>query len=85
MATPNERNKVSVIVGILVLAILAYFAFTFLTAPDNRTATQRVSDAVEQLPDGPGAAVEQLEDRTPAERAGDAIENAADRIENSVQ
>lgn len=72
---PDVNNKsIMTLVIVVVAALVLYGA---LTMPDQRTATQRVGDAIEALPDA-GKAAEQLERRTPGERLGDAVKDATD-------
>lgn len=67
--------------GIVVAAI----AIILLTLPDRRTTGERVGDAVDALPHGVGAAAGQLRDRSPAERAGDAVKKAEDKTSDTVK
>jgi hypothetical protein len=59
----------------VVVAAIALIGYSVLTMPDHRTTTDKVSDAVRELPQGPGKAAEQLEDRTPGQKLGDAIKD----------
>jgi len=65
--------------GVIVIVVLAILTFGILTMPDQRSTGERVGDAIDALPEGPGEAAEQLKKRTPGERLGDAIEDATDR------
>jgi hypothetical protein len=71
MNNPNARNLL-VLVAIIAIAFLAY---GFLTMPDQRSTTDKVGDAIHALPDGPGKAARQLEDRTPGQKIGDTIKD----------
>ncbi|MDV6331600.1 hypothetical protein [Asticcacaulis sp. 201] len=55
-------------------AIIIILAVVVLNVPDRRSGTERVGDAIETLPQGPKKAADQLGDRNPVEKAGDAIE-----------
>lgn len=69
---------------ILIVIIVAVLAYVVLTTPDNRTATDRVSDAVRELPKGPDKAARELENRTPGQRIGDAVKDAGDDIKRDT-
>lgn len=68
------------IASILLVIILLIAAYMFLAAPDNRNGFERVGDAIHELPNGADAAANQLKDRTPAQKAGDAIEDAGENL-----
>ena len=86
MATEQEKNSTTMIIVIAVLAVLAFLAYNFLNAPDRRTTGERVGDAVDHVQEGHGidSAVKSMQDRTPAQKAGDAIENAGDDVQKAV-
>ena len=65
------KNGIYILCGAALLAIVAIF---LLNMPDKRSGPERVGDAVEALPQGVDKAGDQLEDRNPVEKAGDAIE-----------
>ncbi len=65
------RNGIFILCGIALVVIVAIF---LLNVPDNRSGPERVGDAVEALPNGVDKAGDQLKDRNPVEKAGDAIE-----------
>jgi short subunit fatty acids transporter len=65
------RNIIIVAV-ILVLAVLAY---AVLTMPDRRNTTEKIGDAIHDLPQGADKAARQLEDRTPGQKLGDTIKD----------
>ena len=66
------------VIGIIAVVVIAAGAFTFLTAPDERTAGEHLSDAAESLDEGVDDAARELEDRTPAQRFSDEVEDATD-------
>lgn len=70
----NRTRVLSLIVAVL-LIVVAYF---MLTKPDNRGPLEKVGDAVGRLDEGVDDAARELEDRTPAERIEDGIEDATD-------
>ena len=69
------KNGIYILVGAAILVIAIIF---LLNLPDNRSSTERVGDAVEALPNGVDKAGDQLKDRNPVEKAGDAIDRKTD-------
>ncbi len=65
------KNGIYILCGVALLAIVVIFLFNM---PDKRSGPERVGDAVEALPQGVDKAGDQLKDRNPVEKAGDAIE-----------
>jgi hypothetical protein len=63
------------LVMLAVIIALAFLAYSFLTMPDHRTTTEKVGDAIHDLPQGVNKAGRQLEDRTPGQKIGDAIKD----------
>lgn len=63
------------VVGVLVIVVIGYAA---LTTPDTRSTGEKVGDAIDSLDEGIDDAARELEDRTPAERIGDEIDDATD-------
>lgn len=53
------------------LIILAVLVYGVMSIQDERSTSQRVSDAVHNLPRGYDKAEQQLEDRTPIQKLGD--------------
>ncbi len=64
---------------LLVVLVIGVFAWGVLTMPDQRSAGQKIGDAVDALPDGVDKAARELEDRTPGEKIGDAVKDATDK------
>jgi len=71
MNNPTTRSA-AVFVVILAVILLAY---SILTMPDHRTTTEKVGDAIHDLPQGVDKASRQLEDRTPGQKLGDQIKD----------
>jgi hypothetical protein len=71
-------NKSVQIVVALLIALLVAGGVYFFTAEDNRTLNEHVGDAVGALDEGVDDAARELEDRTPAERLSDEVEDATD-------
>jgi hypothetical protein len=68
----------------LLAIVAAIVAWQVLTMPDQRTAGEKIGDAVDALPDGVDKAARQLEDRTPGEKLGDAVEDAGEEIQENT-
>jgi hypothetical protein len=66
---------------VLIFAIGAYYV---LNAPDRRNAGEKMSDAINELPNGLDKAGRQLESRTPADKLGDAVKDAGNEIKKST-
>ena len=78
----NTQPKTLII--ILVTIFLGIVIWGILTMPDQRSAGQKIGDAVDALPQGVDKAARQLEDRTPGEKLGDAIKDAGDDIKKNT-
>lgn len=79
MASINNQSSVSKMVLVaVVVGVIGIGGYYVLNAPDNRTAGERIGDAVDELPDGLDNAARELESRTPAEKLGDDIKDATD-------
>lgn len=65
------RNLMIAVVAILVIG----FGYVAMNQPDNRSVGQKISDAADELPNLDKAG-RQLEDRTPADKIGDAVKDA---------
>ena len=68
----EKYKKPLVIVVVLIVAVLAY---GLLTMRDQRSMTEKIGDAIHDLPQGPDKAARQLEDRTPGQKLGDAVKD----------
>jgi hypothetical protein len=78
----NQNNKWWLIfAAVVIIGILAYSA---LTMKDTRNTTERIGDAIHELPEGLDKAGRQLEDRTPGEKIGDAVEDAGEQIKENT-
>ncbi len=80
MTVENNKGPV-IIISVIVIAIVAY---GFLTMKDQRTTTEKVGDAIHDLPQGADKAGRQLEDRTPGQKLGDAVKDTGDKIKDST-
>jgi hypothetical protein len=66
------------LIAILVVAVLGLGAYVVLNQPDQRSAGEKVGDAISNLDEGVDDAARELEDRTPGERLKDDINDATD-------
>lgn len=60
---------------VLIIVALSYVA---LTAPDQRNGFQKIGDAISILPEGADKAARELQDRTAAEKLGDAVRDGVE-------
>jgi short subunit fatty acids transporter len=77
----NRKNLLT----ILIVVILVVLAYGVLTMPDRRTTTEKIGDAIHELPQGADKAARQLEDRTPGQKMGDAVKDAGDKIKDNTR
>jgi hypothetical protein len=70
----SSGNTAVTILFVLVIAIIAVAAVYLMQ--DHRSASQRIGDAVQALPQGPSKAVNKLGDQPPAQNLKDNIGNA---------
>lgn len=76
MATKNKN--IPLIIGVIAVLVVGFVAYAALTAPDQRSTGEKVGDAVGKLDEGLDDAGRELEDRTPAERISDEVQDATD-------
>jgi hypothetical protein len=80
----NAKNKKLLpAVGIaLIVVLVGYFV---LNTPDQRTAGDKIGDAINELEKGgPEKAMRQLQDRTTGEKIEDAASDAKDDIKRAI-
>jgi cell division protein FtsL len=80
MSQPQGKSLM-IAVTILVIAVLGYYV---LNAPDRRNASEKMSDAINELPKGLDKASRQLENRTPGEKLSDAAKDAGDDVKKAT-
>ncbi|HCM83743.1 MAG TPA: hypothetical protein PKW15_03690 [Alphaproteobacteria bacterium] len=79
------NDNVKTILIVIVVAVVAILGYQMLVAPDNRTAGERVGDAIDAFAEGkPGKAIDELEDKTPGEKLGDAIKDFGDEVKEKT-
>lgn len=84
MSVQNDNTKT--IIAILVVIVLAIAGYYMLNAGDNRTAGEKIGDAVDNVQEGNmDGAVNSLKDRSPAQKMGDSIEEAGDDVQESLE
>ncbi len=69
----NSKRNLVIVLVIIVAAVVAY---AVLTMPDQRNTTEKIGDAIHDLPQGADKASRQLEDRTPGQKLGDDIKDS---------
>lgn len=73
-------------VNIIVVAVIAAgLVFYFFHGRDERGLGERLDDATTHMSQGLDEAAEQLEDRTPAEKLGDAVNDASRDLRNGTR
>ena len=70
-----DRISIRGLVLALAAVVVVLVGYLFLTMPDHRNGTERVGDAIHDLPQGVDKASRQLEDRSPGQKLGDAIKD----------
>ncbi|MDX2027941.1 MAG: hypothetical protein SFW62_04840 [Alphaproteobacteria bacterium] len=78
----NTTYKWPLILGVIIIASIGTYAF--LTMQDHRSATEKIGDAIHELPQGLDKAGRQLEERTPAQKLGDAVKDTGDEIKENT-
>jgi len=78
----SEKYKWPMIFGaVIVVAVLSYGV---LTMRDQRNTTEKIGDAIHDLPQGVDKAERQLQDRTPGQKLGDAVKDTGDKIKDNT-
>lgn len=80
----TQKSNSNFFLIVIILIIVAGVGYYIMTAPDNRTAGEKVGDAIDELPNGLDKAGRQLEDRTPGEKLGDAMQDAGEDLKKST-
>jgi hypothetical protein len=76
----DEKYKGPLFVAAVIVA--GVVAYGVLTMPDQRNTTEKIGDAIHDLPQGADKAERQLEDRTPGQKLGDAVKDTGDKIKD---
>ena len=80
--TTQSQGKFILMAGLAV--IIGVAGYYILNAPDKRDAGQKISDAINELPNGVDKASRQLKDRTPGEKLSDAAKDEGDDIKKAT-
>ena len=72
------NKNTQIILGVIAIVVIGGGAWAYMNQPDDRTASQHIGDAFNELDEGVDDAARELEDRTPLERAQDEYEDATD-------
>lgn len=70
---------IAAVVGFVVLV-----AYAIMTKPDQRSVSEKISDAYHELGKGADKAERQLEDRTPAQKLGDDLKDVGDDVKHDT-
>lgn len=81
MAGQSQNKFLTIAVLAVVIGIIGYYV---LNAPDRRDPGQKISDAVNALPNGVDKAARQLQDRTPGDKLSDAAKDKEDDIKKAT-
>lgn len=71
--------------AVIAAVIVAVVGYGMLTTPDQRSLTDKISDAFHALPHGVDKAERQLEDRTPGQKLGDDVKDAGDKLGDKIK
>jgi hypothetical protein len=79
-----QKSFVKPLLYAVVIIAVGVLGYNVLYAPDKRNGAEKVSDAVDALPNGVDKAARQLESRTPADKLHDAAQDAKDDFNKST-
>ncbi len=68
------------VIILFVAGILVYYTFNI---PERRSPGRKIGDAINELDSGAKKAARQLEDRTPAEKLEDTVNDAKEKVNNA--
>ena len=78
----RDTYRWAMIAGAVLIALL--LGYEVMTMSDTRSTTEKVGDAIHELPQGADKAERQMEDRTPGQKLGDAVKDAGDKIKDNT-
>lgn len=81
MTTHSLGRNFLIIALVIAVGVVGY---SILNAPDKRDAGTKISDAIDELPNGVDKAARQLESRTPADKLEDAASDARENLKKST-
>jgi hypothetical protein len=73
--------KIAIVTALVISASVV--TYNVLYAPDKRNGAEKISDAVEELPNGVDKAARQLESRTPADKLHDTHQDATEHLKKA--
>lgn len=80
----DKHTQINSLIAIILVFIISIFGYYILNTPDQRNVGEKISDAVDELPNGVDKAARQLEDRTPGEKLSDVVNDIGDDIKKST-
>ncbi len=81
MTTHSLGRNFLIVALVIAVGVVGY---SILNAPDKRDAGTKISDAIDELPNGVDKAARQLESRTPADKLEDAASDASEDLKKST-
>ena len=81
---PSQVPLGKFLVTAALIIVLAFVAYSVLNTPDQRSAGQKIGDAIDELPKGFDKASRQLENRTPADKLSDAAKDIGNDLKKST-
>lgn len=81
---PSQSTSDKFILTLALLTVIGVVGYYVLNAPDKRSAGEKVSDAISELPNGVTKASRQLESRTPADKLNDAAKDAGNDLKKAT-
>lgn len=81
---PAQTSSGKFFISLILVIVLAVALYTILKTPDTRSDGQKISDAVNELPNGIDKAARQLENRTPADKLNDAAKDAGNDLKKAT-
>jgi hypothetical protein len=80
--TTHSLGKTILILCLIV--VIVFIGYRVLNAPDKRSTQQKISDAIDELPEGRKKVARQLQNRTPADKLHDAAQDAGDDLKKAT-
>lgn len=65
---------------ILIISLITFAGYTALNVPDQRSAGEKISDALNAVYDGKDNPERQLQERTPGKKLKDAVKDVSEDI-----
>lgn len=71
-------NNTKFLITVVAVVAIVGIGYVALVTPEDRSAGEKVEDAISSLDNGVDDAARQLEDRSPSEKISDGIDDATD-------